>query len=351
MSRVNKVENLTTGPETAHSVGRAALALLLVALLTGCAGRGQVSPALAVLPATLDVQGTAPSATQAPVFTSTPFPAATERATATVTSTAASTRLAARTPTQTATPGPQDWQKLPVVPTISARGRAIYQHGLDLGNNPQAFSKVGDCESQAVWFLTDFDSGPSAYSLGDYAGLQDVIDHFKGSYGRLSQAAKPSFNAASLMTAMWADPAACQKGETPLACEFRINRPAVALVMLGTNDSPRPETFEANLRKIIDFAIEQGVLPVLATKADNLEGDGRINATIARLAQEYDIPLWNYWAAVQSIPQHGLQEDGAHLTLGPNRFDDPWALKTGWAVRNLTALQVLDAVWKGVGGK
>jgi hypothetical protein len=330
---------------------RAALAVLLFGLLTGCTGQGQASPALAAPPATTTVSVVAVSATRAPVFTPTPSPEATELAAATVTATAASTRLPTRTPTRTATPDPQAWQKLPVVPTVSERARAIYQHGLDLGNNPRTFSKVGDCESQAVWFLTDFDSGPAAYTLGDYAGLQDVIDYFKGSYERLSQAAKPSFNAASLMTAMWADPAACQKDETPLACEFRLNRPAVALVMLGTNDSPRPETFEANMRKIIDFSIERGVLPVLATKADNLEGNGRINATIARLAQEYDIPLWNYWASVQSIPQHGLQEDGAHLTLGPNRFDDPQALKTGWAVRNLTALQVLDAVWKGVSVK
>jgi len=300
---------------------------------------------------TLNTSRVISPATQAPVPTHTPSPVSTERVAENVPATAAATMLPSITATQSVTPGPQDWQKLPVVPTVSDRGRAIYQRGLDLGNNPRAFSKVGDCESQAIWFLTDYDRGPSAYALGDYASLQDVIDYFKGSFGRLSQAAKPSFNAASLMTALWADPAACQKGETPLACEFRLNRPAVALVMLGTNDSPRPETFESNLRKILDFSIERGVLPVLATKADNLEGDGRINATIAHLAQEYDIPLWNYWAAVQSIPQHGLQEDGAHLTLGPNRFDDPQALKTGWGVRNLTALQVLVAVWKGVSVK
>ena len=118
--------------------------------------------------------------------------------------------------------------------------------------------------------------------------------------------------------------------------------------MLGTNDSPRPETFEANLRKVLDDLIERGVLPVLATKADNLEGDGSINAVIARLAAEYDLPLWNYWAAMQPLPRHGLQEDGAHLTLGPNHFDDPQALKSGWTVRNLTALQTLDAVWQGL---
>jgi hypothetical protein len=104
------------------------------------------------------------------------------------------------------------------------------------------------------------------------------------------------------------------------------------------------------MRRIIEFSIENGVVPILSTKADNEEGNGIVNATIARLAYEYDIPLWNYWLAVQPLPDHGLQEDGAHITWGPNRFDDPQAMKKGWTVRNLTALLVLDAVWRSVDG-
>jgi len=243
---------------------------------------------------------------------------------------------------------PAGWQNLPVIPTVSDRARAIYQSGLGQGNNEHAFSKIGDCESQAVWYLTDFDHGPGAYSLGPYEYLQPVIDYFPGSFARISKAARPSFNAASLMNPLWADHAACQPDESPLACEVRIWKPSLALVMLGTNDSPRPANFEGNLRKVLDYLIGHGVLPVLATKADNLEGNGSINATIARLAAEYDIPLWNYWRATQPLPHHGLQSDGAHLTTGPNRFDDPKAMESGWAVRNLTALQALDAVWRGV---
>jgi hypothetical protein len=98
------------------------------------------------------------------------------------------------------------------------------------------------------------------------------------------------------------------------------------------------------MRKIIEYTIEQGVLPVLGTKADNIEGDHSINATMARLAAEYQIPLWNYWRAVQDLPGHGLQEDGSHLTYGPPRFDDPAAMKKAWTVRNLNALQVLRIV-------
>ena len=243
---------------------------------------------------------------------------------------------------------PADWRSLPVIPIVSDRARAIYQSGLSMGTREHAFSKIGDCESQAGWYLTDFDHGPGAYSLGPYEYLQPVIDYFPGSFDRASAAAKSSFNAASLMNPLWADHSACQPDESPLACEVRIWRPSLALVMLGTNDSPRPANFEGNLRKVLDYMIDQDVLPVLATKADNLEGDGSINATIVRLAAEYDIPLWNYWKAMQPLPNNGLLLDGAHLTNGPNRFDDPTAMQSGWAIRNLTALQALDAVWRGV---
>jgi hypothetical protein len=118
--------------------------------------------------------------------------------------------------------------------------------------------------------------------------------------------------------------------------------------MLGTNDVWHPDEFEPQMRKIIEYSIENGTIPILATKADNQDSDHSINATIARLAWEYDIPLWNFWAAVEPLPAHGLQEDEVHLTWGRTAFDDPEAMKRAWPVRNLTALQVLDAVWRKV---
>jgi hypothetical protein len=89
-------------------------------------------------------------------------------------------------------------------------------------------------------------------------------------------------------------------------------------------------------------------VPVLATKADNLEGDFAINASIARLAYQFEIPLWNFWLAVQPLPDHGLQADDEHLTYAENDFGNPETLKYAWPVRNLTALQALKAVWEGV---
>lgn len=252
--------------------------------------------------------------------------------------------------TPTLTPPPLDWQDWPVVPVhISQTTREIYQRGLALGNNPHAFSKVGDCETYTTWFLNDFDQGSQAYNLGPYSDLQPVIDHFSGSYERLSVATRQGFTSASLSTPLWADREKCENAESPLACELRLHRPAFAIVALGTNDANDPKRFEENYRKVVETLIAQGVVPILATKADNLEGDGSINATIVRLAHEYDLPLWNFWAALQDLPRQGLQEDGAHLTWYPNDFSNEWGMReASWPWRNLTALQVLQVVWQGV---
>jgi len=60
--------------------------------------------------------------------------------------------------------------------------------------------------------------------------------------------------------------------------------------------------------------------------------------------------LWNFWTGIQSIPNHGLQPDGVHLTFYPNHYDDPQTLNYAFPIRNLTALEVLDVVWKAVNG-
>ena len=91
-------------------------------------------------------------------------------------------------------------------------------------------------------------------------------------------------------------------------------------------------------------------MPILGTKADNIEGDGGINQVIVKLAKEYDVPLWNLWAAVQPLPNHGLINDGFHLTWARNYFDQPDIMENAWPWRNLTALQAIDAVWRGASG-
>ena len=332
------------------------ICILCVFFLAGCTA---LPPSPGVPPSTLPSR-VAPTLTAAP-----PTASAAPSATPTLTLTPAGPTApspdpapgltATAAPTLTAVPQadltPDNWRDWPVIPTLSAHARQVLRDGLAAGRSPRAFAKVGDCETLTDWFLVDFDRGARYYDLGPYTSLQPVIDYFAGSFQRKSAASARGFTAASALSSLWSDPKTCQAGETPLACEYRLQQPILAFIMLGTNDVNHKSTFEANLRKILDQTLAAGILPVLVTKADNLEGDHQLNAVIARLAYEYDVPLWNYWLAVQDLPNGGLQEDGAHLTYTPNRFSDPVNLQSAWAVRNITALQVLQVIMQAETGE
>ncbi len=234
-----------------------------------------------------------------------------------------------------------------VVPVPGERVAAIFRRGLELGNNPRVFAKVGDCNSENGRFLVMFDQ-PGAYDLGPQGHLQATIDHFAGSFGRVSVAARSGFSPASVMDPTWADPAVCQPGEGPLQCEYRLLRPSFAIIALGTHNAPTIAGYEADLRAVIEASIDLGVVPVITTKADNVEGGDRVNAVMRRLAAEYQVPLWDFWAAVQPLPAHGLSSDGIHLTYGRAQFGDDWAMTRGWTWRNLTALLTLESLLLGV---
>lgn len=241
---------------------------------------------------------------------------------------------------------PNRWQDWPVIPAVSDKIIEVYQYGQYLGNNPQAFSKIGDGQISTDWFFTNFDLG--YYDLGNYLKLSQVISEFSGSFKHRSQAAQSGFTTTLILDPLVADKKACFLGETPLECELRLHKPSFSFISLGTNQVWQPEVFEFELRLIIEQLLFQGVIPILSTKADNLESDHRINLIIAELSVEYSLPLWNFWQTVQHLPQHGLQTDGEHLTYATPNFSDPDNMRTAWAWRNLTALQVLDAVWRGV---
>lgn len=258
------------------------------------------------------------------------------------------------TPSPSATPDerldPADWQNWQVVPTVSARAKAIYTRGQKEGNYPERFSKIGDCQNINTYFLDFFDD-PESFNLGeDYAYLQEAVDYFSGSFSRQSAATRGGLNVAAVVSTsyFWLDSERCNSGESSLTCELRLHQPSIALISMeeswGRNN--QVENYEKYMRQIIETVIEFGTVPILATKADNVEGDHQVNQVIARLAYEYDIPLWNFWRAVQPLPHHGLLNDGFHLTHGINDFSESRNLKQAWPVRNLTALQVIDSVWR-----
>ena len=122
------------------------------------------------------------------------------------------------TPTARVTLTPDAWKAMPVIPEVSETARETYQRGFMGGNDPHAFSKVGDCQNVPSMFMGVFDD-PGQFSLGDeYGYLQDTIDWFAGSFSRESQAVRRGYNAASILSPFWADPDECISGDTPLEC-------------------------------------------------------------------------------------------------------------------------------------
>ncbi len=268
-------------------------------------------------------------------------------------------------PIPTTVPIVQPAVAYPFISGISARAREIFLRGRELGNRPNVFSKIGDSITESAVFLNPI--GNKAYFLyDDYAYLQSVVDYFSteaardrfNSFNNLSLAARTNWRARAVFSPASANADVCNPGEAPLPCEIRLVRPALALIMLGTNDVPYTplDEYEADMRRVIEYSIERGVIPVLST-IPHLEREGlniraeQLNEIIVRLAQEYDIPLWDFYAALDALPNQGVGKDGIHPTWAPvghsADFTAPY-LDYGMTIRNVMALQVLDVMWREV---
>ena len=229
--------------------------------------------------------------------------------------------------------------------------REIFARGQLLGRDPAAFSKLGDSLIANPYFLTGFDNRP--YDLAEYDYLQPVIDHYAGSFERYGVAIKAGLHSWAVFDPIWADKDWCQANESIIECEFRLNNPSILFILLGSNDSGSPGGFDFNIRKIVEFSIEAGVVPVLATKADRFEGPENTNNILIReIAADFKVPLWEFDLLAETIPGRGLQDDGVHLTFFTEYdYNMPEAFQRGHGVHNLTALMVLDAILPEVLGE
>jgi hypothetical protein len=232
-------------------------------------------------------------------------------------------------------------QFIALSPDVQSTVRTIYALGQTLGRNPQAFSKLGDSTIANPFFMGYFDDG--RYNLAAYHYLQPVIDYFLGSFGRESVAVRVGLHSWSVMDPMWAT-GLCAAGEHMLACEFRLNNPAFLFIRLGSNDAGVPNTVERSLREIIVYCMENGVVPILGTKADRFEGNANTNNTIIRnLAEEFNIPLWDFDILAGTIAGRGLTSDNVHMTnFFPLDYGQTTAFQRGHSVHSLSALMVLE---------
>ncbi len=263
------------------------------------------------------------------------------------------------TPTPTPTPpdnvnGIKIDQFVIMPPVVQENVKQIFAKGQALGNNPQRFSKVGDSIIEQPHYMVKFDTPD--YNLGQYAYLQDVLNYYRGSYGRDSLAVRRGLHSWSWNNPTWADKDQCLPDEGPIACEYRINQPSVAFIVLGSNDVGVPEYFRKSMEDLVQFTIERGVIPIIVTKADRHEGDPdkNINNTILKdIAAKFNVPLLDFDAVAGTMPNRGIDPaDGTHLTFYyAHDYSVPVAFTKGHAVHDLTSVITLDRLWRMLGLK
>ncbi len=271
-------------------------------------------------------------------------------------------------PTPTARQQAPNLSEVPILPTVSPMMRTLYAEGQKLGNNPRVFSKLGDCMTDNAEFLVPLAKGN--YDLQQYGGLKRVIDAFAGaptrqgkgwtldSFASPGLAAAGGFNSAGPLDSTWSDPQWCQSGETPLACEYRVTRPSIALIMFGTNDvaATEPDAYESYLRLIIAQTLERKIVPVLHTfpnRPENPERSALLNQIVLKVTADTGVPLVNLNRALATLPNQGVGiTDTTHLSIPPDGRVDVFSdanLRYGFTQRNLVTLQALETVLKGVG--
>ncbi len=225
--------------------------------------------------------------------------------------------------------------------------RDIYARGETQLRNPRAFSKIGDSVVLTPHFLARFDS--DNYNLGIYDYLQPTIDQFAGSFSRYGQSAKVGLSFRTMYELGWPDEEFCEPEEDVVACEIRTNNPSIFIIRMGTNDNV-PAAMEANLRKLLEDLIAQGIVPILSTKNDRFDDEKNVNNQIIRdLSAEYEVPLWDFDLLADTMPLRGLSGDDIHLTMhDTNDYTNPEVLERGYPINDLTALMVLDTIVKTV---
>ena len=227
------------------------------------------------------------------------------------------------------------WRKWPIVPELSAHAQQILFQAVQNSNlDAHTFVKVGDCQMSAGIFL-------AGYVDGNYKtpeGYEQTVTWFSKSMVTDNITAVNGYGINTVLDPAFGLPRGhdqCAANETPLNCELRTRRPAVVLIGMGTNWVPHGEvSFERHLREVVDTILKTGALPILATKADNVEGDWKLNQVIAQVASDNDLPLVNVWLSVQDLPNHGLE-------LPPRQV---YLTGDGWMKRNYAWLVTLDQV-------
>ena len=238
----------------------------------------------------------------------------------------------------------------PVTPWIADHWRGIAASAPAMQSD--VFMKVGASSLDSTNSLNCF--AGSSVDLGEHADLADIVAYFNGGDAAGSTPwDRESVAAVSGRTAAWA----IEGNPSPVDSEIAAISPRYALVHHGTNDMGMGSTYESAMpgfyeaySGLVSELSNRGIVPVLATishRGDRESADRWVstyNAVIHGIAQREQVPLVDWWWALDALPHKGLSSDGIHVERHPSGaciFTDE-GLEHGYNVRNLLSAEVFD---------
>jgi hypothetical protein len=236
--------------------------------------------------------------------------------------------------------------KLPAgAPNIGKDLKKIYSAAAKNGRDPKIVSVMGDCNSEWPVYFGRIATGTTNLSL--HPKLAKTVQHFAPSFVRISQATQGSFTSQMAFDPSWSNPKMCTPNEGPLDCELRTSKASIMLIALGTGDTFSWQSFDENLRQIVETTRRYKAIPVLITKADALEwhqggaSTDYINKIIRSVGAQYGVPVIDFALAAKSLPNAGLMVEHDETA----QQTEPFHLnQQGMDARILLTLQTLNAI-------
>jgi len=238
----------------------------------------------------------------------------------------------------------------PITPAVAENIRDIAKRH---PRRDDVFAKVGCSITASPSFLRCF-SGEKVH-LSRWRHLAPTIEHF----GLGDAAGSDPFRRRSVAAVNgWSAVHALRGEPSPLAVELEAINPRFAVVMYGTNDIERRDigAYADKLFEVVARLVDTGVVPIVSTippRRDRVASDRWVpayNGVARAVAQAHQVPLLDFFLAVDGLPRGGLGRDRLHPSTwrlrGRAHACDfrPRALRHGYNRRNLLTLVALDAV-------
>jgi len=239
---------------------------------------------------------------------------------------------------------------MPLIPQVSSLMGEVFRQGQAQGHQANVITKIGDSVNANPLFLEPM--AQANHELGPYDYLWPTIRFFGPSLAQPSLASRTSLATFVLLDPSKTNTSQCQPDETLLSCEYRLKKPSIAVISFGYNDvlASTDAQYGERMRQIVRESLAAGVIPLLSTFS--VDPDSAVwwqavnfNIQLVQIANEFQVPLVNLWAAARILPEYGLEADRTHMKNSGFtylRFQGGEEAYSGVALQNLLTIRALD---------